>query len=192
MEMSAFENIRIYAQLQPDRASLAHLLGVQAGLPPQTGGRPVTAQAMHMTLIHFGKVQDVYDVIRPICNISYERYAALLQDYIAATEDALPVTPFTVVPKGPALFGEHGGTFVIEYEAPSEMGKVHAQLVQVLQRFLSECGIADVPGFMAQDRNFMHALTLRPHITLYKGYQGKLPAVVLQPVLLRPMPTVYR
>ncbi|WP_146364389.1 2'-5' RNA ligase family protein [Arthrobacter yangruifuii] len=183
-------NLRLYAQMKPDAASLAHLVSLQGVLP--SGGRLVPRRQLHGTLIHFGKVMDVYRVIREETGISRAAYEPLLGGYIARTEALLPSSSsFRLEPAGLAGFGARGSTLVVEYQPTAELTALHGQLFTVLVDFLTACGVSDTAAFLAADPNFMFASTLRPHITLARGYSGPLPALPLEPVRLIPMPVVY-
>jgi hypothetical protein len=42
-----------------------------------------------------------------------------------------------------------------------------------------QAGIRGVDSFMKSDRNFSQAANLQPHVTIYKGVQGRLPTAPL-------------
>ncbi|UWX96061.1 2'-5' RNA ligase family protein [Arthrobacter zhaoxinii] len=182
-------NLRLYAQMEPDGASLAHLLSLQDALP--AGTRRVPRRQLHATLIHFGKVMDVYRVISAETGISRSAYDQLLGGYIARTEALLPPSAFRLDPLGTAGFGARGSTLVVEYQPSLELTALHGELYEVLVDFLAACGVSDSAAFMASDPNFMFAAALRPHITLARGYLGAVPPLRLEPVTLTPMPVVY-
>ena len=182
-------NLRLYAQMQPDGPSLAHLLSLQESLP--AGTRLVPRRQLHLTLIHFGKVLDVHRAVSRQSGISLPDYEELLTGYIARTEAMLPAVPFRLEPAGFAGFGGRGSTLVVEYLATPELDALHRKLYGELVDFLEAAGIADTAAFMAHDSNFMFASALRPHISLARGYTGALPSLPLESVTLQPMPVVY-
>ncbi|MCC9145715.1 MULTISPECIES: 2'-5' RNA ligase family protein [unclassified Arthrobacter] len=182
-------NLRLYAQLQPDAASLAHLLSLRQAV--SAPARPVPRHQLHLTLIHFGKVLDVYRIISAQTGIELPAYKQLLSGYIARTEKLLPMDSFRLEPAGLAGFGARGTTLVVEYLPSPEITALHRELYAVLAGFLADCGVADTVGFMASDPNFMFASQLRPHITLARGFSGALPALPLETVTLKPMPVMY-
>ena len=199
-------NRRLYAQLRPDSESLAHLIELQqelAGLPEiNDGGRPrwVPERQMHLTLIHFGKVRDVYSLVSVATGITRDRYEELLAVYVAETEAAMPRQPVVLEPAVLSRFGRHGRTLVLEYFPSAVLMQSHAAAVAALETFLRGCGIEDVEAFTAADPNFMFASRLRPHITLSRGFAGALPAPAhasspevfhLESVRLESMPVVY-
>ncbi|MCC3275071.1 2'-5' RNA ligase family protein [Arthrobacter sp. zg-Y20] len=186
-------NRRLYAQMQPDAGSLAHLLALRDSLTSGAprGTRPVPRGQLHLTLIHFGKVLDVHRVISAATGISLPDYGQLLAGYIERTEALLPEDSFRLQPVHLTGFGAHGRTLVAEYAPTPQLAALHAALLTELTGFLAACGIGDTAGFMAGDPNFMFAQTLRPHITLARGYTGEPPALPLAPVTLTPMPVVY-
>ena len=191
-------NLRLYAQMQPDGPSLAHLLSLQESLP--AGTRLVPRRQLHLTLIHFGKVRDVYAVVAAATGISAAEYEELLACYVAQTEAGMPVRPVVLEPAVLSRFGRHGRTLVLEYFPSAVLMQSHAAAFAALQKFLRGCGIEDVEAFTAADPNFMFASRLRPHITLSRGFAGTLPAPVhaaspevfhLESVRLESMPVVY-
>ncbi|MCC9204434.1 2'-5' RNA ligase family protein [Arthrobacter sp. zg-Y769] len=182
-------NLRLYAQMQPDAPSLAHLLSLQQALPP--GTRLVPRRQLHGTLIHFGKVLDVYRVISTETGISLPAYERLLAGYIARTEALLPAATFRLEPVGFAGFGARGSTLVVEYLPSAELTALHGELHAALVDFLAACGVSGTEAFMAADPNLMFASTLRPHISLARGFAGALPSLPLESVTLQPMPVVY-
>lgn len=176
-------NRRLYAQLRPDPESLTQLTGLQRDLAvlPEVndGGRPrwVPERQMHLTLIHFGKVRDVYAVVSVATGIGREDYEKLLVDYVAETEAAMPRRPVVLEPAVLSRFGRQGRTLVLEYFPSAVLMQAHAAALAALEVFLRRCGIADVAAFTAADPNFMFASRLRPHITLSHAFAGTLPAL---------------
>ena len=197
-------NRRLYAQLRPDPESLTHLIGLQqelAGLSEiNDGGRPrwVSERQMHLTLIHFGKVRDVYSLVSVATGIAWDLYEELLAGYVADTEASMPQQPVVLEPAVLSRFGRHGRTLVLEYFPSAVLMQSHAAAVAALETFLRGCGIEDVEAFTAADPNFMFASRLRPHITLSRGFEGTLSppprgsaAFHAPGVRLESMPVVY-
>lgn len=177
--------------MKPDHVSLEHLKYLQKQLPAQQGGFAQPERALHMTLIHFGKVRDVFTVITNLTSIPFEDYVRQLEWYIQETIKILPAQSFELTPLQLSGFGLQGRTLVAEYEAPPALHDVHDELYTVLKKFLAVCGISDVEAFMKNDRNFMHAQNLKAHITLYKGFGGSIPDLTLLPITVEAMKLVY-
>ena len=175
-------NRRLYAQLRPDAQSLELVVALQqalAALPEvNDGGRPrwIPARRLHLTLIHFGKVRDVYSAVSAVADVSWEQYEDYLAAYVAQTEAAMPREPVLLEPAVLSRFGRHGRTLVVEYFPSSALMQAHERAYAVLEDFLHSCGIADAGAFTVADPNFMFASRLRPHITLARGFAGNLPA----------------
>lgn len=175
-------NRRLYAQLRPDAGSLEPVLALQqslAALPEVNGSggpRWIPERQIHLTLIHFGKVRDVYAAVSAAGGISWDEYEDRLEDYVAATEAAMPREPILLEPAVLSRFGRHGRTLVLEYFPSSALLLAHERAYAALEDFLRSCGIADASTFTAADPNFMFASGLRPHITLARGFGGTLPA----------------
>ena len=185
---------RIYAQMRPTPASAEHLRELQEALPRSRGLRRVSAERLHLTLIHFGKVHEVRAAVgRAVPDLQDEAFLPAVHGYLAETRAALPGRSFTLEPAGPAGFGPGGRVLVVEYRPTAELLRVHARLYAVLEAFLQRCGVADPAAFAAQDPNFRHASTLRPHITLARGWCGQAPVLpALEQVTVEPMPVLYR
>lgn len=195
-------NPRLYTQLRPGPASLAHLAAVQRELAGEsaapdagrTGPRWVPVDQLHLTLIHFGKVLDVYAVLTTATGVGWPDYGRLLEAYIRDTEALLPAAWFRLEPLALARFGRHGRTLVAEYRPDPALAAVHARAYAALTEFLRGCGISDPAAFTAQDPNFMFAAGLRPHITLCRNFEGTVPGtdvLPLLPVMVRPLPVLY-
>lgn len=179
---------RLYAQLKPDHQSLRHLLALQHVTPPR--GRTVQPERLHLTVIHFGIISDV---LRKLPG-DPARQAQALHEYINRSQEILHTYKdhtFELSPINIELFGEFGRTLVMTYAPSAALNDLHDRLVTTLRQFFSDCGVADVNGFMTGDSNFKHALTIQPHITLMKGYVGNVPVVSPQPVRLRTMKLLY-
>jgi len=179
---------RLYAQLRPDGYSLARLRYIQTMLPLR--GRKVSLERIHLTLIHFGIIEEIIESVPADGMVAMRA----VQRYIAATKKILAtfqVQEFTLQPIGFDLFGDYKRTLVIVYEPTPILIKLHELLLATLRTFFVECDIEDVEGYMRGDNNFKHALTINPHITIAKGYDGKLPVARLDPVVMTIMPFEY-
>ena len=190
VDPATFSNLRIYAKLRPTPAALAHLETLQQGLP-QHSGKVLEPRRLHLTVLHFGLVREVHQQISAVSGIAYDRYAALLADYIHASEQHLPKRTFTVDPVSLAGFGSRGRTLAVAVAPSPELTQLHAGLSAILADFLSACGIRDVAGFMAASPSFSHGQRLRPHISLCRNFGSTIPVLALQPLELQPDPHIY-
>ena len=198
------QNRRLYAQLRPDADSLEQVKRLQQSLAEHPGvndgGRPrwIPERQIHLTLIHFGKVRDVYAAVSAAAEVSWDTYEELLADYVRETEAAMPRQPVVLEPAVLSRFGRHGRTLVLEYFPSSALMSAHERAYGVLVDFLHSCGIEDAAAFTAADPNFMFASGLRPHITLARGFAGTLPAPTRGvqggslPVVGAPIPATVR
>ncbi|PLS81618.1 hypothetical protein CYG49_01625, partial [Candidatus Saccharibacteria bacterium] len=146
---------------------------------------------LHLTLIHFGRVHDIYQNISSVSDISYAEYEGLLTEYIEESESLLPTNPVTISPTAFGGFGSKGKTLALEFEPPDTLLETHQNLYQVLRKFLKNCRIEDVDSFMKDNPNLEHAHALKPHITLCRGFKGRAVDPPLQDVVLLPVPTIY-
>ena len=180
--------IRLYAQLQPDKIGLEHLKDIQKSVYER--GRLVPTEQLHLTLIHFGIVDEIIKSL-PMTpdNVSVE-----VNTYITRSKQILetfPVKCFKLRPLGLDKFGENKRTLVIKYETTDELVEVHKLLLDALKDFFVDCGVVEVEKFMKSDINFKHALTISPHVTICKGFDGELPRVELKTIELETMKFVY-
>jgi len=192
----AFSGVRIYAQLKPDGAGLAELRRLQSAVrEPAPGTRRVSADRLHLTLIHFGRADDAFSRLTVATGVDSDRYARALARYLKATADALPEDEFVLEPRGLAGFGRDGSTLAVEYAASAGLQTLHAALYQLLLEFLAECGAPDPAGYAAADPALAFAARLHPHISLlhgFHGFSGPPPLLNVEPVRLRATPVLYR
>lgn len=182
---------RIYAQMRPDLAGCRELLEVQAGLVGQKSGRIIGPDELHLTLIHFGKTEQLYAAIEPLLTIDKATYERELDRYIAETTTALPKAPVELRFTGYDLFRPKRTALVAEFAATDELRMIHTTLVDILTSFFDRIGVKDSVGFLNADPNFRHSMTLKPHVTLYKGYAGDVPTMPIGSVRFEPMKVVY-
>jgi len=187
---------RIYAQLKPDDAGLAELLRLQSVARERAPGtRRVSAERLHLTLIHFGRADNAFSRLTVATGVDAEAYGRALSGYLHATVGALPKDAFLLEPRGLAGFGRDGSTLAVEYATTSGLDSVHRTLYGLLLEFLSACGVPDPAGYAAQDPALGFAARLHPHISLlhgFHGFNGPPPLLDLGPARLWATPVLYR
>lgn len=187
---------RIYAQMRPTPASAEHLRELQEALPRSRGLRRVSAERLHLTLIHFGKADEAYARLAEATGVGSEIFSRALTAYLAATEAALPVQDFLLTPAGLDGFGVNGTTLAVECSPTPELVGVHAVLYVLLLEFLATCGVRDPAAYAAQDPALAFSAVLRPHISILHGFRlphgAQLPSVGAVPLRLTPVPVLYR
>lgn len=182
---------RIYVQLRPDEAGIRRLQATQGELKPGKTGRMMPEEELHMTVIHFGKTADVKAALQAVTALDDATYESALNDYTARTRALLTGERYELHWTGYGHFGAHGKTLVATFEAPEPLHALHREAFEALRRFVSRCGVKDPDAFIRNDPNFTHAQVLRPHITLYKGYEGPDPDVPLGDITVHFMKLVY-
>lgn len=182
---------RIYVQLQPDERGIDDLVAIQRELDSSRTGRLMPPEELHMTVIHFGKSRDVLAAVRRESEIDEATYDDRLAEYVGRTQNILTDDTYDLTPAGFGHFGARGKTLVIRYEAPPELAELHSRAYSELTRFLGACGIADPETFVRHDPNFKNSRELKPHVTLYKGYEGRVPDIELGHIAVRFMKLVY-
>jgi hypothetical protein len=175
---------RIYVQLQPTEESTARLLMYQK-LPnsdPTSRSVLVASPALHMTIIHIGKVSKTIESLQAATDIDDGEVISNFNKLIVDLDNALkPFNQYhyTLTPKGFTHLGRGNNTLVIEYAVTPQLKQLHQECLDILKNFFRTCGAKNVEAFMKHDANFQHALELRPHITLAKAHTGELPNIAL-------------
>jgi hypothetical protein len=171
---------KIYVQLQPTEESTAWLLSYQKLMNAEPSSRSVlvASPALHMTIIHIGKVSKTIESLLAATDINDGDVIRNLEKLVVNLEYTLK--PFkqyqyTLIPKGFTHLGRGNNTLVIEYTVTPELKQLHQECLDILKNFFKTCGVKNVEAFMKNDANFQHALELRPHITLAKAHTGELP-----------------
>lgn len=182
---------RLYMQLQPDEHGQNTLRAIQAQLTPQTDGRMIGASELHMTLIHFGSIEEAFNKTHAECGVVRDDFDDALTQYVRHCEALMHGQTFDVAHTGYALFGPKQKTLVATFEASQSLIERHAESLNQLKRFFRAVNINDVDTFMQNDANFVHTLTLDPHTTLFKGYIGTTPTKVMGSMTFQSMPVLY-
>lgn len=184
-------NVRVYSQLAPNESSVNKLINLQNKLQLKKGQKRMRASEFHLTIIHFGKSWDVFKTVNAKTGVAREVFDAHLETFITRCEASIPSDDVLLTHTSYAKFGLRGQTLVAKFRCTDELRKVHAHQLMHLQDFFMCCGINDVDIFMANDPNFKYALSLEPHITIQKGYQGGLPTDSLDDITCHFMPMRY-
>jgi 2'-5' RNA ligase len=159
-------NSQLYVELMPSDAARLQLHETVERLQPLVEGRWINPAKWHVTIIHFGKVQDVYaDLLTHMPMLQEETFLAALQTYAAHSATVLQ-KPITLQPKDYDLFGDHKSVFVIRFNTPPELIAAHQQALGYLLQFFKDIGLQDAEAFMRINHNFQHAPDLKPHLTL--------------------------
>ncbi len=179
---------KLYVQLQPDQESLLHILKVQhkfAGV-----GRQVKPEKIHLTIIHFGIIKDVLAILPETSLTKQEAFAT----YVTETQVVISQykhSNFELYPKKLELFGEYKTTLVITYEPTKEIIIFHEKCLGILFKFLRQAGVVDPKSWMKRDRNFQHALSINPHITIVKNFTSIVNSIELEHIRLQLMQLLY-
>lgn len=181
---------RLYVQLQPDSASLEQILTVQSHFGSL--GRIVKEEKIHLTIIHFGIVSEILENLPATTQVKRTAFS----EYVARTQSIISTSPesYELQPKAIELYGEHSTTLAIRYEEAPQLVDIHENCLHALQEFLSSSGVVKVEEWMSNDRNFMYAQTLNPHVTIVKNFSGTtdIPANIrLKNARFTTMPLLY-
>lgn len=185
-------DMRIYSQFKPDDEGIARLLEAQRKLSDPERGRLMPKDEIHMTMIHFGKVEDVYARLRQTSEFSRETFDAAVNTLIDDMRASMNGSSFTLRHTGFERFGKNGKIIVATFETNDELNEFHGRQLEYLVTLLKNCGVPDPTAYMKNDHNFVNALTMRPHVTLKKGHEHRdLPNANMGMITFIPMNVVY-
>jgi len=174
---------KIYVQLQPTQKSTAALISYQKSLNNSSDRSILVAPpALHMTIIHIGKVSKTVESLRVVTDVKDDIIIRNIEKLVVGLEKAIKPFKHHQYILNPTEFnhlGRTNNTLVIEYAVTPELKKLHQECLAVLKNFFKTCGIENVETFMKNDANFQYALQLRPHITLAKAHTEELPNILL-------------
>ena len=187
---------KIYIQLQPTQKSTAVLLSYQKSLNnPTSRSVIVPPHALHLTVIHIGKVSRIIESVRVASDMDDEKIIRNIQTLVTQLQAITKLhedKPFTLPPTHFSHLGRANNALVIEYEATPQLKQLHETSLGILKNFIASCGVTDVEAFMENDKNFKYALVLRPHITIAKGHTGSLPTDALFPLQAKIMDVLQK
>ena len=184
-------DLRVYSQLAPDEASIKKLVTAQSSLRLESGQKLMQSSEFHLTIIHFGKSWEVFDRVHAITGVAHEKFTEYLETFIRESEASMQPQNIALKHAGYAAFGANGRTLAAKFSCPNELRDMHSYQLKLLQNFFMRCGINDTTAFMANDSNFKFALSITPHITIQKGYQGEMPTDSLGQITCTPMRLRY-
>lgn len=186
---------RLYLQYKPDEAALSQLLDWQrAALVINPQAREVQQNRMHLTVIHFGIITDVYRELREQqADLTWEAYTHAVEEFINRSQSVLP-EEITVRPERFELFGSRSSVLALRVRVPDALLAAHKQALSLLKECIISCGIMPPEMFMQGSLNFRFALRLEPHLSLIKAARHR-PNVALEaapPLKLSLMPMHYQ
>lgn len=186
---------RLYLQYRPDENALEQLLDLQKRLikaNPQ--GVIVQPDHIHLTLIHFGILADVYrELHEQQPKLTKDFFNQATEQFAQESQKVLPAQTSVTLDKL-ELFGSRSSVLALRVGISSELREAHAQARTLLEQHIESCGIRPARLFMQGSPNFRFALKLEPHISLIKAARN-LPTVSLEAdthLGLQAMPIVYR
>lgn len=185
---------RLYLQYKPDEQALQYLLDIQKIVKranPQA--RTTNPDRMHLTLIHFGILTEVYEEIRmQQPKLTWGQYEASVIRFIDESQRQLPDTA-VVTPLEVSMYGSRNSVLALKVNPGQRLMDAHAHCLAVLKEFLLECGIEYPMAFMQGSRNFSHAAEFNPHITLLRAARKRAGLSVEKPELtFSRLPVRYR
>lgn len=170
---------RLYLELQPTVAERQRIVLLQQELLLPSSARLIRPAKLHVTLIHFGILSEVYgQLTQAVPALNKESYMVAINHFVDATHAILP--EISLAAGKYALYGPHKTTLVLEFKSDPTFDSAHERALQELIHFFVGCGIEQPRAFMAQNHNFQYALSSRPHLTLARNV-STMPAVLPDP-----------
>jgi 2'-5' RNA ligase len=158
---------RIYVELLPTEDSRSHILSISDQV--KASGRKVDPAKWHVTIIHFGAAQDVYNQIMSVVpSLSLYRFTRALDKFTAKVTTVLP-QQIELQTAGFALFGPDSNVLTIRFDVSDQIFEAHKKALEYLVEFFHDCGLKDPYEFMRDNQNFQYALGINPHLTLMRG-----------------------
>jgi|GEM_PF-1991479 len=167
--MDVYTSERLYLELAPVDKSLVGLTTLQQELPLRKPAWLIRPQKLHLTVIHFGIVREVYqELLAYNSRLTYEAYLSAVSFFVHDIRDLLP-RQTTLRATGFHMFGPARTVLALTLHPNDELTYAHSQSLERLGHLLISCGINDVPAFIYKSHNFRYAPDLNPHITLARN-----------------------
>lgn len=161
---------RLYLQYRPDDAAHERLMTWQRkvmAVNPQA--RPIAAERIHLTVIHFGIIADVLRELREqLPSLDEAVFFRALDVFLVDSQAVLPEQA-QLIPEQISLFGQTGSVVALSCRAGGQLTAAHQATLEHLKAFFRSVGISEPVGFMQGSPNFRFALTFRPHLSLAKA-----------------------
>jgi 2'-5' RNA ligase len=186
---------RLYLQYRPDKLAHNQLLAWQSsGIEQNPQARAVQPDRIHLTVLHFGILADVFRELREQNdNLTKDIFMKAVEQFVLDTQDVLPQAT-TVYPERFELFGSGSSVLALRVRTSPELEQAHRRAFDMLIKCIASCGISQPEMFVPGSRNFRFAKKLQPHISLLKTARSKPTADVsiAQPLKLEVMPVHYQ
>lgn len=188
---------RIYLQLVPDDSDVASIVQVQ-GYLRNLGvfGTFADPSRFHITVIHFGDLQQSYDEIKQWSPSLTEKL--FLENITKLVNHFDLLTPFRsrVTLKELTVYGAMGGTIAVSTKIDERLREFYTQAFLDLKNFFTDCGVEYVEAFMKGSIHFRHASVFSPHISLIsstrKEKMYKLPEELQNDIKVFSSPIIHR
>lgn len=184
------DTTKVYAQLCPDLAGVDELLAIK-NLSKLPCDGWVESEELHMTLIHFGKTETMFQAIASQTEVKRARFDAALEVLVNRFDQELRSYDVLLAFRDLALFGQAHKTLVARFYPSDELIAKHATLYGYVEEFLRDCGIENPQWFSRRNRALQYSHELAPHVTLCKSFTGAVPSPTLHPIYFQAMPIEY-
>ncbi|MGL5828013.1 MAG: hypothetical protein ACRC0L_00405 [Angustibacter sp.] len=184
---------KIFVQLAPDEKGLQELLRLQRILVGDASARLIKSSALHLTVIHIGKLHRVIDLVCPRAGVAGDEVLAHAETFAAEAEGILAARAqqgLSLSTRGTALFGR--AALACVFLPTPELLELYERSLDLLHSFLRRCGVRNTEELMRADDNLRNALSIRPHVTLAKFPATEFPVFPEQSINFLAMPVVYR
>ena len=171
---------RLYFSIDLDPQSKLAILQLQSDLKARIDGRWVEANQLHITVIHFGILSEVYNQIKALNSaLTTTVFERAVQDFKQSCSKLL-LQNISLQSNGYASFGPHSNILVLKLKPNQMLINAHSAGLGHLMTFFTNCDVRTPLEFMQDNYNLKFAATFNPHISLARGIR-RLPDDLPQP-----------
>jgi hypothetical protein len=185
---------RLYLQYRPDDPALPRLHDYQQrAVAVNPHGRIVNAERLHMTLIHFGILMELYEECKKSNpSLSWNQFETAVKEFVYSSQSLMPET-IELVPLRYAFYGPKKSVLGLELQPDERLRKAHTKALGALKDCLFECGVPTPEHFMLRSPNLRFAQSFNPHITLVRmADQAPESLEESTPLLFHSLPILYK
>jgi hypothetical protein len=162
-------NTRLYIELVPEDSARQTIRNIVAHIRPHVKGRFIDDSKWHVTIMHFGIANQVYEELRTVLpDLKQEIFLKALETYIDASKDTLP-QPTELTLLSYELLGGRNNVLALRFEMTPEVQQAHITALANLKHFFADVRLENPDVFMRKSHNFSWALTIKPHLTIARG-----------------------
>lgn len=184
---------RVYIKLPVTNKNV--LIDLQQKIPMEI----FSPEELHLTLIHFGKPQDIYCELKKVNpKLEYSSFISSLlymladikcieiKEYMFNMQPEKLVLNINMYPEDIDLFGDNiKNIVVLKLKKNKELTIFRNKILNRFKQFLKENGIRNIDQFINSSPNFLHQIKYNPHISLGIAKENtKIPNIEIEAISL--------